>query len=406
MKKCRTLLTLVLCAVMMTACTEQAVETETTEAGATAAAEATTAAGTATEETAAGTTDPDAINEAVAALDVTEPDSLGSVNSMGNYKGLAVTTSEHTVISAEEALEYINDSILPDYTEEVTDAIKEGDTANIDYEGKENGVAFDGGTAQGYDLEIGSGSFIDGFEDGLIGKKAGETVDLELTFPEDYQSEDLAGHTVIFTVKINSVTRPMELNEAFVKKFAADMGESFTTVEELKAYAQEQLQNANDVTEKQELYLAAVEKAVEAADITAAEEAITYTINSYVTNYASSMEASYGIDLGTMLSYYGMSLEDFIDYYEEYALESVKQRLLLQKVAQEEGLSVTEEDVKAFAESNGYDVDALKESVGEKLLNELVLEDLANKVLVDNAVITYEAETEEAEETTADGGNG
>jgi len=400
MKKTRILIALALSAAILTPCSAQTAATnESSQAASETIADQTSAASAVAsaagqEETTAGTTDIDAINAAVAALEAVEPEVLGKVNSLGTYTGLAVSTAKHVEISDEEVEAYIQDSILPDYTKTVTDAIKAGDTANIDYEGKENGVAFEGGTAQGYDLEIGSGSFIDGFEDGLIGKKAGETVDLVLTFPEDYGNADLAGHKVTFTVKINSVKRQRELDDALVKELAAEYGESFGTVDQFKKYAKEKLQKSNDLTEKQELYYEAVKKALENADITATDEAIDYTVKSYVKNYAEAISASYGIDFGTMMSYYGASLEEFMDSYKEYAIDSVKQRILLQEVAKKENITVNAEDIKAFAESYGYDVETLKATVGEKLMNELVLEDKANAFLVEKAVVTYEEETE------------
>ena len=127
---------------------------------------------------------------------------------LGEYKGLKLEAEKSEVTD-----EMVESSLKSAFSmnplmKEVTDrAVQEGDTANIDYEGKfaDTKVAFDGGTAQGYDLKIGSGSFIDGFEDGLIGVGIGETVDLNLTFPENYGSEDLAGKDVIFTVKVNSI---------------------------------------------------------------------------------------------------------------------------------------------------------------------------------------------------------
>ena len=100
---------------------------------------------------------------------------------------------------------------------EKNEKVKKGDTANIDYVGKKDGVAFDGGTAQGYQLEIGSGTFIDGFEDGLVGVMPGETVDLNLTFPKEYPSEELAGKKVVFKVKVNEIKQKQsrELDEDF-----------------------------------------------------------------------------------------------------------------------------------------------------------------------------------------------
>ena len=123
---------------------------------------------------------------------------------LGEYKGLTVQDQpvEVTEEQIDSEVEYYIQ--LADALESVTEGtVEEGDTANIDYEGKLNGEAFDGGTAKGYDLIIGSDSFIDGFEDGLIGVAVGETVDLPLTFPENYGNEELAGQDVVFTVTVN-----------------------------------------------------------------------------------------------------------------------------------------------------------------------------------------------------------
>ena len=134
---------------------------------------------------------------------------------LGEYKNIPVDMSSDTLKG------YIDDLAKSDienseaYAEVKNGKVKNGDIANIDYKGTKDGVAFEGGTAEGYDLEIGSNSFIEGFEDGLIGVAIGDTVDLDLTFPEGYQSEELAGKAVVFTVKVNSVKRPKEAKEAF-----------------------------------------------------------------------------------------------------------------------------------------------------------------------------------------------
>ena len=125
---------------------------------------------------------------------------------LGEYMGLKVDKGSDEF---EKTLDSIIESDVQNYGLYVTKKegkVKDGDSVNIDYEGKKDGVAFEGGTAQGYNLVIGSDSFIDGFEDGLIGKEIGSTVDLNLTFPEEYQSDELAGEDVVFTVKINYVT--------------------------------------------------------------------------------------------------------------------------------------------------------------------------------------------------------
>ena len=126
---------------------------------------------------------------------------------LGEYKGMNITIPK-TEVTDEDVDSYIdyllsaNESYV-DITDR--DVAQNGDVANIDYEGKKDGVAFDGGTAQGYDLNLGSGVFIDGFEDGVVGMKVGETKDLTLTFPDNYANEDLAGAEVVFTVTLNSI---------------------------------------------------------------------------------------------------------------------------------------------------------------------------------------------------------
>lgn len=335
-----------------------------------------------------GTVDPDAINGLVEALEVVEPEVLGTVASLAEYKGITVAGVTHVEITAEDVEDYINDTILPNYTEETEEPIQNGDVANIDYEGKKDGVAFDGGTAQGYDLSIGSGSFIDGFESGLVGHKAGETVDLNLTFPENYNAEELAGQAVVFTVKINSVKRQPELTD----EIARNVDSTCTSADALRETIRAYLQNSQDMNEQQELYYNAVTAVLENSEVTSAEDAIAFTVNNYIRNCAEYFPSLYGVDFGTMLSYYGMSFEEFVSEYSEVADSTVAQRVVLREIAKKENLTVTGEDIEAFAEAYGSSVEMLQESLGEKLLEELTLEDKANRFIVDNAVITEAAE--------------
>ena len=161
---------------------------------------------------------------------------------LGEYKGLEVTL-ESTEVTDEEIDQQVASNLsASDKLEEVKEGtVESGDVANIDYEGKLNGEAFEGGTDKGYDLTIGSGTFIDGFEDGLIGKKIGDTVDLNLTFPENYGSTELAGKDVVFTVTINSVKRAPELTDALV----AEISDEYKTVEEYRNSIKEQLETQN-----------------------------------------------------------------------------------------------------------------------------------------------------------------
>lgn len=134
-------------------------------------------------------------------------DVLSNVTLSGDYKGLELSIAKQTEVTDEDveniAIQTYNQMGAKSNVEKTV--VESGDTVNIDFEGKKDGVAFDGGTSQGYNLTIGSGSFIDGFEDGLIGVNVGDTVDLNLTFPEGYQNADLAGQDVVFTVTVNFI---------------------------------------------------------------------------------------------------------------------------------------------------------------------------------------------------------
>ena len=386
MKKMTALILALSCAIALCACSEQK-PAETEAAPETTEAEAAT---TAAADGAAGTTDIDTINKIVEGLNLTEPDVMGSVSKLGEYTGLEITTSEPVKKTMEDAESYLKDYVLPNYTEEVKDAIKDGDTANIDYEGKKDGVAFDGGTSAGYDLVIGSGSFIDGFEAGLVGHKAGETVDLNLTFPENYGNTELAGQDVVFTVKINTVTRVKELTDAL----AAEINDKCATVKELKDMTLQYLQEEEDLLEKEELYYNAVQQVIEKSEIVPDDAAVEYTTNNYIISYVNSMK-DYGIDLGTLLSYYGSTYEEFRDSYDEYSIENIKQRVVLEEIAKKENLEVTDEAIEKFAEEYGYTKDTIKDVISEKLINQLVLEELANQFIIDHSTVTY---TEEAAE--------
>ena len=146
-------------------------------------------------------------------------DQMDQYIKLGKYKGLELQEDVQDVTDADVDTQIeMNLAQNPVEVEDENAEVKDGDVVNIDYEGKKDGVAFDGGSAEGFDLTIGSGSFIDGFEDGLIGAKKGETRNLNLTFPENYQEEDLAGQDVVFTVKINAIKTTPELTEEWVKE--------------------------------------------------------------------------------------------------------------------------------------------------------------------------------------------
>lgn len=310
---------------------------------------------------------------------------------LGEYKGINVTLEEPTVSDA-EVEEHMERIAFSNMTQEhgIKDrAVAVGDTVNIDYEGKKNDVAFAGGTATNQQLAIGSGQFIDGFEDGLVGVMPGETVDLNLTFPENYGNEELNGQAVVFTVTVNYIY-PTEYTDEMV----AAWGDSdYATVAELKDWTYNYLYDyeVNEYNYKLEN---------EVLEAFMAQCIFNEVPDSLVNDYKTSMEENlqkeasmYGMDADTLCYYYYQ--KDLASFVNEYAPEAAKQIVALQAVANAEGLAMTDEELEAelleFATSNGYATvdefigDNTREEYKEYYMFEDVLE-----FLVSNAVVTAE----------------
>lgn len=222
------------------------------------------------------------------------------------YKGVEIEKIEASAEVTDEEVEAKIESTLSDFAEsvEVTDrAAQEGDIANIDYVGTKDGEAFDGGSYEGYDLELGSGSFIEGFEEGIVGHNIGENFDLNLTFPENYKSEELAGQDVVFNVTLNSlsVKEIPELTDDFVKE---NLSEEAETVEEYKAELKKEMQETNDESYRSSLREAAWNAVLE-----------NTTVNEYpeeeVQKYVDMIRSEYE----TMAGYYNLEFDEFLETY-------------------------------------------------------------------------------------------
>ncbi|HEY4544593.1 MAG TPA: trigger factor [Tissierellaceae bacterium] len=261
---------------------------------------------------------------------------------LGEYKGLVVEETELEV--TEEMVNFEIDQVreqnarLVDKGEE---AIEEGDIANIDYKGFVDEVAFEGGEDQGHDLEIGSNSFIPGFEEQLVGKKAGEEVEVKVTFPEEYHAEDLAGKEAKFEVKINNV-RVKELPE-LDDDFAIDVSE-FDTLEEykndIKAKLEEELKNNAQIEKENSL----VQMAVENAEMDLPRGMIEHEIDKELGELDYRLR-SQGLDLETYINLTGGDIQALKDQIEPMATERVKANLVLEAIAEEEKIEVTDEDI-------------------------------------------------------------
>lgn len=299
---------------------------------------------------------------------------------LGEYKGIKVDTKsddfkklQYTIISNDVA-----DYDL--YVVNTKGKVKKGDTVNIDYEGKRDGVAFEGGTAKGYNLTIGSGQFIDGFEDGLIDKEIGSTVDLNLTFPEDY-GNDLAGADVVFTVKINSAkTTTAREPEEFYK----DLG-----YENVDKYYENVKERAIEETVSQKVLENSKVKKYPETDV----EAI---YKYYYDTTAANVKAQYGIGMDEYLSAIGQTEEAF---KESVIKESIKplmdQQMVWYAVLDVEDLSVTDDEIEAkikeiIAQSGDTSITRADviEQLGEIYLENIVVSEKVFKLLKENAVIS------------------
>lgn len=321
---------------------------------------------------------------------------------LGDYKGVKVSVDAAVV--TDEYLDSYIDYVLQSnmLTTEVTDRpVQEGDIVNIDYEGKIDGVAFDGGTAEGYDLAIGSGSFIDGFEDGLIGAETGETRDVEVTFPEDYHGTDVAGKDAVFTVTVNSIS--VETLPELTDEFVQGLGVGAETVEEYRQYAYDLLMEEQQANHDAEAEMAVLETVMNNAKLQDPPEDMTNRYYSRLIDNMNYYASMYGYDLETFLSLNGTSEETIM----ESARNAAKQLITMQAIAEAEGMEVTDEEldeeIEANAVSMGYeDADAYREALDAEGYREYMLTEKVLDFLLENAEVVDvepEAAETEAEET-------
>ena len=304
---------------------------------------------------------------------------------LGDYKGLEVEKTEATVSDEQVAAELDRMAQNVASTETVERAAEMGDTANIDFEGFDNGVPFDGGKGDNFDLKLGSGSFVPGFEEQVVGMTAGEEKDIDITFPEDYHAE-LAGKPVVFHVKLNKVTATNvpELDDDFAK----DVSE-FETLEELKAdiraKALENAQKQIDSTFEQ----AVVEKAAENATLEMPKALVEAELDNQMERFAYQLQMS-GYSIEQYAKMMGGDLNTMRNAFRPAAEKQAKITVTLEKVAEVEGIEVTEEDMtaefEAMAKQYSLEVEKIREMVPAEEVKANLKTRKAVKVIVDSAV--------------------
>ena len=310
---------------------------------------------------------------------------------LGEYKGVSVK-KETTVVTDVEVDARVEEERNKQATEiQVEDrAVAEGDTVNLDYAGTVDGVAFAGGTAQDQTLKIGSGSFIPGFEEQMIGMNIGEEKDLQVTFPEKYHAEELAGKAAVFHVKMNSITETQL--PALDDDFAKDISE-FDTLEEYKADIRAKLEAQAAERDNNNFTNAVIEKVLENATVEIPEAMIERQIDSMMRDFEYRLMGN-GLKLDDFLKYTGSDMKAFRENYRGQAEKSVKAHLVLEAIEKAEAIDATQEQIdkqlEAFAAQTGKTVEEFKASLSESDIAYFkadAIRDNCVKFLADNAKI-------------------
>ena len=316
---------------------------------------------------------------------------------LGQYKGLEVEKAEATVSDEQVQAELDRMAQNVASSETVERAAQMGDTANIDFEGFDNGVAFNGGKGENFDLKLGSGSFVPGFEEQVVGMTAGEEKDIDITFPEDYHAE-LAGKPVVFHVKLNKVTATNV--PALDDEFAKDVSE-FDTLDELKAdiraKALETAQKQIDSAFEQ----ACIDKAAENATVDMPTALIETELDNQMERFAYQLQMS-GYSMEQYAKMMGGDMNTMRNAFRPAAEKQAKVNVTLAKIVEVEGVTVSDEDVaaeyEAMAKQYELEVEKIKGMVPETEVKTSLETRKAVKVVTDSAVAVAPKAKEEATE--------
>ncbi|MDO4563147.1 MAG: trigger factor [Clostridia bacterium] len=319
---------------------------------------------------------------------------------LGKYKGVSAKKGIVKVSKAEIDVEL--DKLRTDNARIITfeeGAPENGDTVTLDYEGSVDGVAFDGGKGENFELKLGSGTFIPGFEEQLVGKTVGEETDVKVTFPEEYHSKELAGKEAVFKCVIHKFTRS-ELPE-MDDEFAKDVSE-FDTMEALRADIEKKQKENKKKQVEAEFENAVIDAALETMEADIPECMIEQQTDSSIQNFAYRIQ-SQGMPFEQYLQYTGMTIEKLREQFREQSEKNVKAGLLLEEVAKAENISVTDEDIAAeqalMAEQYSIDAEKVKElfEANAESLKADIRTKKTVKFLVDNAKSARSAKKEEKE---------
>ena len=304
---------------------------------------------------------------------------------LGQYKGLEVEKMEVSVSDEQVAAELDRMAQNVASTENVDRPAEMGDTTNIDYEGFDNGVPFEGGKGENFDLKLGSGHFVPGFEDQLVGMSAGEEKDINITFPEDYHA-DLAGKAVVFHVKVNKVT--VTSVPTLDDEFAKDVSE-FETLEELKADIRAKAEEQAEKQAKSAFENAAVEKAAENTTVDMPKALVDSELDTQMERFAYQLQMS-GYSMEQYAKMMGGDMNSLRNAFRPQAEKQAKISVTLEKIVEAEGITVTDEEIneefEKLAKDYSLELDKVKEMVPMDELTGSLKTRKAVKLIVDSAV--------------------
>ncbi len=341
-------------------------------------------------------------------LQATDYDVTEYVTLMDDYMNLSVELTDSYEVTDDVVQEYIESYILAYYPmTTVLDktTVEDGDMVNIDYVGTLDGEEFDGGSDEDYNLTIGSDTFIDGFEDGLIGAEVGDTLDLNLTFPDEYSSEDLAGQDVVFTVTVNSIVEEEVLayDEMTDEYVVSVLGDYYSTVDEMVEDVRAYMESSYESEKQSAIQSSVLEQLLAGCTVTLPDGMLDEKVTETVAQLEESAE-SYGMEYADFIYYY-YSYDDedeFLSYLTETLQESMEEELILEAIVADQQISITRSDFDSFVDSYvsyySYDsAEAFYEAFGGEdyiMLN--YAENLALSSMVDAATTTVAESSDEA----------
>ena len=316
---------------------------------------------------------------------------------LGQYKGLEAVKAEVKVMAADVNARLKEMADRNSRLVVVERAVKKGDTANIDFEGFDNGVPFEGGKGDNFDLKLGSGQFVPGFEEQIVGMSAGEEKDIDITFPEDYHKE-LAGKAVVFHVKLNKVTETIVPEQD--DEFAKDVSE-FDTLDELKADIRAKaLENAKKQADSA-FEQAAVDKAAENTTVDMPKALVENELDIQMERFGYQLQMS-GYSMEQYAKMMGGDVSTMRNAFRPAAEKQAKISVTLEKIAEVEGITASDEDIeaefKSLAEQYELEVDKVKEMVPMDELTGSIKTRKAIKVIVDSAIPVAPKAEEKTEE--------